>query len=335
MSSIAVLDAPEIEGTDPLRRDARTGPALAIVGPTASGKTALAIEVARTLDGEIISMDSRQAYRGFRVGTAAPAAAEVARAPHHGVGFLSPDERYGAGRFARLAHAWMAEIRARGRVPILAGGTGLFLRALTHPVFREPELDPIRRAALAAWADARPVEELTRWARRLDPALGGRLVTVDRQRAGRTLELALLAGRPLTWWIERGPPERPPLQPLVAVVEPPAAELRGRIRRRAEAMLEDGAWEAEVRDLIERGLEASQAFEALGYRDVAALGRREATREETLERVVSRTWTYARRQRTWLRHQVPEDAMRLDGSMATDQLARRVVGAWREAAGER
>lgn len=330
MSSIDALDAPE-PGRAPADRGT-TPPAIAIVGPTASGKTTLAIEVAGALDGEIISMDSRQAYRGFRVGTAAPDDEELARAPHHGVSFLSPEERYGAGRFARLAHEWMAGIRSRGRVPILAGGTGLFLRALTHPVFREPDIDETRRAALEAWAHGRSDDEVARWAARLDPRLEERLGTVDRQRAGRTLELALLAGRPLSWWIEHGTPERPPLEPLVAVVEMPGETLRARIRRRVERMLGSGAWEEEVEGLRARGLEGSQAFEALGYRDVAALVRGETTREEVLEEVVSRTWAYARRQRTWFRHQVPGNTIRLDGSMATDQLAPRVIDAWRRAA---
>lgn len=331
MSSIDALDAPERDDA-PARSDPGAPP-LAVVGPTASGKTALAIEIARSLDGEIISMDSRQAYRGFRVGTAAPTAGERALAPHHGVGFLAPDERYGAGRFARLAHRWMQEIRGRGRLPILAGGTGLFLRALIDPVFSEPELDDERRAALADWADARGDAELARWAVRLDPALETRLGTIDRQRAGRTLELALLAGRPLTWWIEHGAPERPPLDALVVVVEMPRETLRDRIRRRAAGMLEGGAWEAEVSDLVARGFEDTPAFEALGYRDVAAVACGELAREEALDRVVARTWAYARRQRTWFRHQVPDGAIRLDGSLATDQLARRAIEAWRKTAG--
>lgn len=329
MSSIDASGVPE----SPRRASAagvEARPPIAIVGPTASGKTALAVTVASTLDGEVISLDSRQAYQGFRVGTAAPTAAELERAPHHGVGFLSPDERYGAGRFARLAHRWMADIRGRGRLPILAGGTGLFLRALTHPVFREPELDDRRRAALGVWASSRTDEQLRRWVRRLDPHLAARLGGVDRQRAERTLELALLAGRPLTWWMDNGTPERAPLRPLVAVLELPAGALRERIRRRAEAMLEGGAWEAEVRDLVARGQEGVAAFGALGYADVAAHVRGELSRDETLDRVVSRTWSYARRQRTWFRHQLPDGAMRLDGSEGTNQLARRVIETWRE-----
>lgn len=305
----------------------------AIAGPTASGKTSVAIEVARRLEGEIISLDSRQAYRGFVIGTAAPSAGELAAAPHHGVGFLDPHERYGAGRFARLAARWLSGIRARGRVPILAGGTGLFLRALTHPMFEEPPLDPARRAALHAGLDRLERDELVRWAARLDPVLAARRRPLDRQRAARTVELALLTGVPLTRWMTSAPAERPPLRTATYVLDWPAPLLRERIARRAEALIRGGAWPEEVRDLLARGLDGSRAFDALGYADVAALVRGEAGVDETVDRVSRATWRYARRQRTWFRHQVPEDAVvldSLDGSTTPGQLARRIATDWRE-----
>ena len=312
----------------------QTPPVLAIVGPTATGKTAVAIEVARCLGGEIISMDSRQAYRGFGVGTASPSAAEQAAAPHHGVGFLDPHERYGAGRFARLASRWIADIRARGGVPVLAGGTGLFLRALTHPMFEEPAFDPARRERLHAWLDGLERDELVRWAARLDGSLAGRSRPLDRQRAARTVELALLSGRPLTRWIESGRTERPPLPTATWVLDLAAPLLRERIRHRAEALIRDGAWAGEVRDLLSRGLEGSRAFDALGYADVAGLVRGRADIEETIERVSTSTWRYARRQRTWFRHQLPDDAVVLDASTGPEQLGRHIADAWRASAAE-
>lgn len=294
------------------------------MGPTATGKTRLAIELASRLDGEIVSVDSRQAYRGLEVGTAAPTPGERRAARHHGVAFLSPDERYGAGRFARLAREWIADIRARGRVPILAGGTGFFLSALTDPVFREPPMDEDRREALRAWLEARPLPEVRRWVRRLDPGLDERLDTLDLQRCSRTLELALFAGRPLTWWHEHGEPEAEPVRARVFVLELPAGEHRERIRQRIRGML-DAGWKEEVTRLREAGYtDDDPAFSALGYRTVARMMRGEIEREAAIREIARETWAYARRQRTWFRHQVPDAAVRLDARRPTEQLADRV-----------
>lgn len=300
-------------------------PVITIVGPTASGKTGLAIDVARRLGGEIISMDSRQAYRGFEIGTAAPTLAERDAAPHHGVGFLDPCERYGAGRFVRRAAEWLGGIEARGGVPILAGGTGLFLRALTHPMFEEPALDPARRARLDEWLGGSEGAELSRWAVRLDPQLVGRAAPLDRQRASRTVELALLTGSPLSWWMANGPSDRPPLPTRVYVLEVPPEILRDRIRRRTRDMLAGGAWQDEVERIVAEGLQASRAFDAVGYADVAALVGGEISVSETVDRVFAATWQYARRQRTWFRHKLPEGSIVLDGSMPSEQLGRLIV----------
>lgn len=302
--------------------------AIAIVGPTATGKTGLAIAVAGAVDGEIVSLDSRQAYRGMEVGTAAPTAEERAAVPHHGVAFLEPGERYGAGRFARLARGWMREIRARGRVPILAGGTGFFLRALTDPVFREPPIEEARREALRDWMNAREAAWLRRWAGRLDPALAETLERVDPQRAARTLELALLAGRPLSWWHAHGEPEAPPLRALVYALELPREAHRERIARRAEALLEAN-WPEEARRLRDAGLAGGHGWDAIGYEDALALAEGRREREEAVERIVRATWAYARRQRTWYRHQLPPSAAGLDARRPTGQLARRIVEDWR------
>jgi len=309
-----------------------SGPAaLAVVGPTATGKSELAVRLAERLDGEVISMDSRQAYRGMEVGTAAPTEAQRRRAPHHGVAFLDPDERYGAGRFARRARRWIREIRGRGLVPILAGGTGLFLRALTDPVFEEPEMDPDRREALEDWLEGVPEEDLERWARRLDPDLAEELDDLDPQRCARTLELALLSGKPLSWWQEHGEPEARPVEVLVAALEMDRDPLRARIRQRVERQLASG-WAEEVRRLRAAGYgEGDPPFTAVGYTEVAQMLDGEREREEVVERVVTRTWRYVRRQRTWFRHQLPDGTLRLDAERPADELVRRVEDAWRTA----
>lgn len=305
--------------------------ALAILGPTATGKTALAVRTARRLDGEVISVDSRQAYRGLEVGTAAPTPDEREAVPHHGVAFLDPRERYGAGRFARLARRWIAEIRARDRVPILAGGTGFFLDALVRPTFREPKLDAERRRRLRGWLEDRDPGRLVAWASRLDPEIFRRLETVDPQRAARTLELALLTGRPVTWWQDHGAPEAPPLPVLAFVLELPSADHRRRIERRAEASLEAG-WPEEAARLREAGPEDAPALEAVGYEHVLAWHDGRIDREEAVGRIARDTWAYARRQRTWFRNRAPEGAVRLDARRPVEQLARRMAEAWIERA---
>jgi tRNA dimethylallyltransferase len=301
---------------------------LAVLGPTATGKTGLAIELAARLDGEIVSLDSRQAYRGLAVGTAAPGAAELVRVRHHGVGFLPPGARYGAGQFSRLARTWIDEIRVRDHLPILVGGTGLFYRALVRPIFREPPIDRTRRAALEDWLEERPLEALRRWASVLDPALGGRLDVLDRQRCLRAIEMALLTGRPLTWWQRNGALEAESVRALPVVLTLPGDEHRRRIRERAARAL-NGGWADEIRGLRIAGHDReSPAFSSIGYAAVDDWLSGEISREQALTLIVRDTWAYARRQRTWFRHQVPQEAPRLDASEPVDVLARRVCTAW-------
>jgi tRNA dimethylallyltransferase len=281
------------------------------------------------LDGEIISLDSRQAYRGLSVGTSAPSEEDLARVPHHGVGFLAPGTRYGAGRFARKARDWISEIRNRGRLPLLVGGTGLFFRALTQPIFREPPIDAGRREALETWLEQRPLEELRRWTAALDPDLRDRLQVLDRQRCLRAIEMALLSGRPISWWQEHGPPEAEPVRALPVVLTLPGDVHRSRIRDRAEKAL-SGGWADEVRALRAGGHDrSSPAFSSIGYAAVDEWLMGEASREATLTRIVRDTWAYARRQRTWFRHQLPGHAIRLGASEDVDHLASRVCEAWR------
>jgi tRNA dimethylallyltransferase len=307
--------------------------ALAIVGPTASGKTALSIEVARRLQGEVISMDSRQVYRGMDIGTAKATAPQRAAVPHHGLDLLQPDARFSAGQFARHARRWIAEIRARGRLPILVGGTGFFLRALTHPIFAEPELDPERRAALQAWLEQQPEAALAGWLRALDAPTAARLREGGgRQRLLRALELPLLTGRPLSWWHQHAPPEAPRLVPLTFVLDLPRAQLYRAIDARVSDMVEAGLLQ-EVRGLMERGFdERHPGLNATGYIELIPALRGEVSVEEALERVRKHTRAYARRQLTWFRHQLPPGAVWLDATRPRAELAAEIEGSWRVAA---
>jgi tRNA dimethylallyltransferase len=306
-------------------------PIVALVGPTASGKTALSIEVAARLEAEIISMDSRQVYRGMDVGTAKPTPEEQAGIPHFGLNVVSPDVRFNAGQFSRLARHWIHEIRNRGRLPLLVGGTGFFLRALTNPIFREPDLDPERRRRLQRLLETRPDEELHRWLEALDPESAARLKEWGgRQRRLRALELPLLTGRSLSWWHRHSPSEEPPLDPIVFVLDVPRAELNQRIDERVDRMVHGGLLD-EVRSLFEQGFdERSPGMRAHGYQEVVPYLRGERTLDEALDEVRRATRAYARRQLTWFRNQLPEDAIWLDGTRPRSELADEIVRRVRE-----
>ncbi len=310
---------------------ARAPDFLAIVGPTAAGKTALSLGVARRLDGEIVSMDSRQIYRGMEIGTAKATAAERRAVPHHGLDLRAPGQRYSAGEFARDARRWIGEIRARKRVAILVGGTGFFLRALMRPLFREPPLDPGRRAELEAFLARLPAAELARWVRRLDPDRAAAAIPGGFQRMARTVVVALLAGRPLSWWHRRGPAEAEPLRGLVCLVDLPMAALDDRIARRAGEMIAAGLAE-EVAGLLRSGVRRDDpGMNGVGYREMAACLAGECTIEAAAERIRVATRQYARRQRTWFRHQLPPNRILIDGTAPLAAQEEAVAGAWAKA----
>ncbi|TVP47082.1 MAG: tRNA (adenosine(37)-N6)-dimethylallyltransferase MiaA [Gemmatimonadales bacterium] len=285
---------------------------LAIVGPTASGKTALSLPLAEALDGEIISMDSRQVYRGMDIGTAKVTPAERSRVPHHGLDLVDPGERYSAGRFARDARGWIREIRGRGRLPMLVGGTGFFLKALLAPVFREPPMDPERRLELQAALDALPREELSRWVERLDPERAALARAGGPQRMVRTLEVALLTGRPLSWWHAHAPPEAAPVPARIVRLVLPRAENVARIDARAQGMF-DGGLLAEVDRLLRGGATPDDpGMTGTGYREAADVLLGKDSLEAAVARVQQATRAYARRQETWFRHQLPPGVLELD-----------------------
>ena len=303
---------------------------LAITGPTTSGKTQLSIAVAEALDGEIICMDSRQVYRGMDIGTDKVSTEHRNRVPHHGLDLRDPDEFYSAGQFGRDARRCIEEISERGRVPLLVGGTGLFLRSLTHPIFKEPDIDTARLEALRGFMDKRPTSELERWVEALDSGRTDLAREGGPQRLGRTIEVALLTGRPLSWWHEQGEPDQEPLCGLIVVLDKDREELDRRIDARVTRMAAEGLVD-EVKGLLEKGYGPEDpGMSGTGYREVAAYLGGDMTLEEALDRMRSQTRQYARRQLTWFRHQLPQNAMHIDTSQPVETQVARVIEGWKD-----
>jgi tRNA dimethylallyltransferase len=301
---------------------------LAIVGPTASGKTALSIGVARRVDGEIISMDSRSVFRGMDIGTAKPTPGEQGGIPHWGIDLAEPSERFNAARWADYAREKIAEIRGRGRVPMLVGGTGFFLRALTHPIFQEPELDADRRTRLHAWMDRQSDDELHRWLSALDPETAERLRDWGgRQRLMRALEVPLLTGRTLPWWHRHAPPVESPVLVLPFVLQVPKERLYPAIDMRVTEMVDAGLLD-EVRGLVQRYGESAPGLNAHAYIELFPYFRGERTLDEALELARKNTRAYTRRQLTWFRTKLPEGAVWLDATRPRAELVDEIVKLW-------
>ncbi len=302
---------------------------LAITGPTTSGKTALSMRVADTLDAEMVCMDSRQVYRGMDIGTDKASKEFRESVPHHGLDTRDPDETYSAGQFGRDARGWIAEIHARGRVPLVVGGTGFFLKALTDPMFREPQMDTARLEALRRHLTLFPRQQLERWVQRLDPGRAAVASEGGPHRLGRALEVALLTGRPLSWWHAQGPQDEAPLAGVIVILEMPREELDRRIDARVTRMAKEGLV-AEVEQLLAEGYGPDDpGMTGTGYREVAAYLAGETSLDEALDRMRSVTRKYARRQLTWFRNQVPDDVVRVDALQPVQDQAARVVEAWR------
>ncbi len=306
---------------------------LAITGPTASGKTDLSLAIAERVPAEVISMDSRQVYAGMDIGTdKVPPQARI-RVPHHGLDLVTPDRRYSAGHFARDARRWISLIRARRRIPLVVGGTGFFLRALTDPIFAEPPMDPDRVERLRAYLRRQDRERLARWVERLDPERAPLAVQGGAQRMSRTLEVALLTGRPLSWWHRNAEPEAPPLHGVITVLELPREEMDRRIDRRVDRMVERGLVE-EVRRLSNAGYGADDpGMTGTGYREILRYLDGTTTLEEAMEEIRHATRRYARRQLTWFRTQLPDDVVRVDAMAPLDAQVETVLEAWARAGG--
>ena len=286
-----------------------------ICGPTAAGKSAIAIALAARSGGLLISADSRQIYRGFDIGTAKPSMADRAAVPHCGIDIVEPSERYSAARWAESATTWLRAAALREQPVIIVGGTGFYLRALEEPLFQSPPLDPARRREVLVALEAASTESLRERCRAIDPARA----ELGRTQLLRALETFELTGRPLSAWLaERARPSDVRAHYLIV---DPGAVLRERIASRVQQML-DAGWEREVKRLTHSVPADAPAWNACGYAMLRSAQSGELSRDAAIERTVIDTRQYAKRQRTWFRHQLPVDRVtRLDPT-APDALAR-------------
>ncbi len=276
-------------------------PLVAILGPTASGKSALAVRVAQEFGGEVMACDSTQVYRGFDIGTAKPAPAERGGIPHHLMDLAEPAALFTAGEYRRRALAVLGDLRQRGCLAILTAGTGLYLRALLEGLADAPERSEELRARLAATAARRGHGHLHRLLRRLDARSAARISPNDTQKLVRALEICLITGRPLSE-VHRG--GREPLagyRPIKIGLQPPRELLHERIGQRVRGMLGRG-WLAEVAALMEGGTpDSAKPFEFIGYRELRGHLQGQKPLEEAVRAITVATRQYAKRQMTWFR----------------------------------
>jgi tRNA dimethylallyltransferase len=290
-----------------------------ICGPTAAGKSAVAMWLAGREPTTIISADSRQVYRGFDIGTAKPSAEERARVPHLGIDISQPTERFSAAAWAEQASAWIEAARREGREPLIVGGTGLYLRALFEGLFDEPPLDASSRRGLERALAEFDIHELRRWTIALDPDRGH----LGRTQLLRAIEIALLTGRRMSELHRvRARPSRWRARYLLV---DPGPSLADRIAARLDGMFDNG-WPREVERLMTTVPATAPAWNATGYDTLRRMELGELSASAARGAVLIQTRQYAKRQRTWFRHQLPEDAVtRLDPTVPTWQSE---VAAW-------
>lgn len=274
---------------------------VAVVGPTATGKSALGLALARSFGGEIVACDSTAVYRGIDIGTDKVPADEQQGIPHHLVDVAGVTETFTAARYAQAAGAVVRDITARGRLPILVGGTGFYYRALVRGLFPGPERDEAIRARLDRVARRRGVEWLHRWLDRVDPASAARIQPRDQKRLVRALEVYLLTGRPLTAHFDETRSAIPGYEILAIGLNLPRPLLRERVARRVDAQFARGVV-GEVRALLAAGVPAdAHAFSGLVYRQVVEYLRGVRSEGETRDLIVRENMRYARRQLIWFR----------------------------------
>jgi len=276
---------------------------VAVVGPTASGKSALGVWLAERLGGEVVACDSTQLYRGFDIGTAKPSASERHGIPHHLIDVLGPTDGATAGGYRQLALSVLEDFRRRKKMPIFTVGTGLYLRALLEGLAEAPQRSEELRARLRASAEDHPPSHLHKVLKRLDPETASKIAPADEQKLIRAIEVCLLARKPISELHREG---RVPLEGWRALkigLNPPRDQLIERIHARTEAMLERG-WLEEVTSLLAGGTsEVAKPFDFIGYRELRGVLQKKISLAEARQAIQQATRRYAKRQLTWFRRE--------------------------------
>ena len=293
-----------------------------IAGPTAVGKSEIALQFAEQLGGEIISVDSMQVYRGLDIGTAKPSSAERARVPHHLISICDLTDSFDAAQFTRLAHRAVSEIQPRGRVPILCGGTGLYFKAFLDGLAEAPSADAKLRAEL----EATPLENLLAELRERDPVAYEKIDRKNPRRIIRAVEVIRLTGKPFSE-VQSPKSKVQGQKPEFFCFTRSSNDLRKRVDARVDAMFARGLVD-ETRELLKRGLEQNKtAMQAIGYRQVVEHLRGDRSLKETIELVKVRTRQFAKRQLTWFRCQLDLEWIELKPDESLEKIAQKICDA--------
>ena len=299
-------------------------PVLAIVGPTAIGKTTVAIDVANKVNGEIIGLDSRQIYKGMAVGTAQPTIEELAAAPHHLIGVKDPDSPISAGKYAKLVFYLVKDISERGKEPIICGGAGLYYRAITKGIFSESETDlDVREKLIQEYEETGPDGLLNRL-QELDPEYAVKVHPNNKKRLIRALEIYTVTGKPPSEQFNRQEKFVTPILNLFTVLLTiDRKELDKRIAKRTAKMLNSG-WIEETK-MLRKGNDpiAMHPMDSIGYRQIAAFLDGKLNKEELEEKIILRTCQYARRQLQWFRQENID--LTIDIGIAPDKFADHII----------